>query len=97
MFQIKWTRKALNSFADTLKYWNAYNSSEKYSKKLRKKVEKNQKQVAKNPDIGSGSEIEGIRFISIDKNFSLGYRLNKDVVEILAFWDTRRNPENLDV
>lgn len=32
MFQVKWTRKALNSFTDTLKYWNAHNSYEKYSK-----------------------------------------------------------------
>lgn len=63
MFQIKWTRKALNSFTDTLKYWNVHNSSEKYSKKLRKEVEKKQKQIAENPEMGSISEIEGLRYV----------------------------------
>ncbi|MDQ1160969.1 plasmid stabilization system protein ParE [Chryseobacterium sp. SORGH_AS 447] len=56
-----------------------------------------QKLIAENPDMGSVSEIKGIRFILIDKNFSLYYRFNKDAVEILAFLDNRRNPENLDV
>jgi hypothetical protein len=40
MFQIRWTRKALFSFADTLNYWNFHNSSQKYSRKLRIEVEK---------------------------------------------------------
>lgn len=43
MFQVKWTKKALHSFADTLKYWNIHNSSEKYSRKLRIEVEKKEK------------------------------------------------------
>ncbi|WP_294225412.1 hypothetical protein [uncultured Chryseobacterium sp.] len=47
--------------------------------------------------MGSISEIEGIRYVLIDKNFSLYYRTNKDVVEILVFWDNRGNPENLNV
>ncbi len=47
--------------------------------------------------MGSISEIEGIQYVLIDKNFSLYYRTNKDVVEILAFWDNRGNPENLNV
>lgn len=34
MFQIKWTKKALLSLAETLEYWNIHNSSETYSKKI---------------------------------------------------------------
>ncbi len=97
MFQIKWTRKALLSFADTLKYWNVHNSSEKYSRKLRKEVEKKEKLIAGNPSIGSLSEIEGIRYVLVDSNFSMYYRVHKGAVEILAFWDNRRDPEKLPV
>jgi plasmid stabilization system protein ParE len=97
MFQIKWTRQALLSFADTLKYWIAHNSSQTYSKKLRKEVEKKEKLIAENPNIGSPSEIDHVKYVLIDKNFSLYYRINKEVIEILAFWDNRRDPENLDI
>jgi len=97
MFQIKWTRQALLSFADTLKYLIAHNSSQTYSKKLRKEVEKKEKLIAENPNIGSPSEINDVKYVLIDKNFSMYYRVNKEVIEILAFWDNRRDPENLNI
>ncbi|GEN76209.1 hypothetical protein CHA01nite_19490 [Chryseobacterium hagamense] len=55
-------------------YWNIHNFSEKYSKKLKKEVEKRLRQLIENPQTGSLSEMEGIRFILIGKNFSLYYR-----------------------
>lgn len=97
MFQISWTRKALFSFADTLNYWNFHNSSQKYSRKLRIEVEKKEKLISKNPNIGTLSEIEGIRYVLIDKNFSIYYRVVENTVEILAFWDNRRNPDKLEI
>lgn len=97
MFQVRWTKKALYSFADTLKYWNIHNSSEKYSKKLRIEVEKKEKLLSQNPHLGSQSEIDGVKYVLIDKNFSLYYRINDKVVEVLAFWDNRRNPKNLNL
>ncbi|MCS3871135.1 plasmid stabilization system protein ParE [Chryseobacterium ginsenosidimutans] len=95
MFQIKWTRKALLSFADILRYWNVHNSSETYSRKLISEVEKKEKLISQNPYIGSPSEIKGVKYVLIDKNFSLYYRIHEEVVEVLAFWDNRRNPENI--
>jgi len=53
--------------------------------------------LSQNPHIGSQSEIEGVKFVLIDKNFSLYYRINDKVIEVLAFWDNRRNPENLNL
>lgn len=88
---------ALLSFADTLKYWIAHNSFQTYSKKLRKEVEKKEKLIAENPNIGSSSEFDDVKYVLIDKNFSMYYRVNKKVIEILAFWDNRRDPENLNV
>lgn len=94
MFQIKWTRKALLSFADTLKYWNIHNSSEAYSRKLIKEVSKKETLSCQNPNIGSPSEINDVKYFLIDKNFSLYYRINESIIEVLAFWDNKRNPEN---
>lgn len=47
MFQIKWTKKALLSLAETF-----HNSSETYSKKLRIEVKKKQSELSENPKIG---------------------------------------------
>lgn len=60
-------------------------------------VEKKEKLIAENPNIGSPSEIDHVKYVLIDKNFSLYYRINKEVIEILAFWDNRRDRENLDI
>ena len=60
MFQIKWTRQALLSFADTLKYWIAHNSSQTYSKKLRKEVE-TQREVLNNLPTKKDLQIEGLK------------------------------------
>ncbi|MCY1663041.1 type II toxin-antitoxin system RelE/ParE family toxin [Chryseobacterium sp. SL1] len=76
---------------------DCHNSSQTYSRKLRKEVEKKEKLIAENPNIGSPSEIDRVKYVLIDKNFSLYYRINKGVIEILAFWDNRRDPENLDI
>lgn len=97
MFQIKWTKKALFSFADTLTYWNVHNSSQRYSRKLRREVEKKEKLIAQNPMIGAASEIKGVRYVVIDRNFLMYYRIYKETVEILAFWDNRRDPEAFPV
>ena len=35
--------------------------------------------------------------VPILKYFSLYYRLSEQTIEIIAFWDNRRNPENLEL
>lgn len=97
MFQIKWTKKALLSLAETLEYWNIHNSSETYSKKLRLEVKKKQLELSENPKIGIKTVFDKIYKIKILKYYSLFFRIEKDTIEILAFWDNRRNPENLEL
>jgi plasmid stabilization system protein ParE len=95
MFRIIWSNQAETDYIDILKYWIEHNKSNKYSSKLMLEVEKKEKMISQNPYIGSPSEIKGVKYVLIDKNFSLYYRINEDVVEVLAFWDNRRNPENI--
>lgn len=97
MFQIRWTKKPLLSLAETLAYWNIHNSSETYSLKLRIEVKKKEKEIAKNPRSGVKTEFEGILKIKILKYYSLFYRINNKTIEIIAFWDNRRNPDNLEL
>lgn len=97
MFKVIWSHQAESDYLDTLQHWIRHNKSIKYSSKLIREVEKKEKLISENPNIGSPSEIDDVKYVLIDKNFSLYYRVNKDVIEILAFWDNRRDPENLDI
>lgn len=97
MLQIRWTKSALHSQQKILEYWIKHNSSNVYSIKLRKEIKSKEKLIRKNPRIGSSSEIQNIKYVLIDKNFSLYYRVKIDFIEVVAFWDNRRNPDNLEL
>lgn len=97
MFQIKWTKKALDEQADILKYWIRHNNSKTYSKKIAVEIKAKEFLLLDNPFIGIETDIDGIRMILIVKNFSLFYRLNNNVIEILSFWDNRRNPDHVEI
>jgi hypothetical protein len=60
-------------------------------------VEESEKKLSKNPFSGRKTDFENIYKIQILHNFSLYYRINSDIVEILAFWDNRRNPDDLKI
>lgn len=97
MYRIIWSHQAESDYLDTLAYWATHNRSNKYSLKLIKEVEKKEKLIAGNPSIGSLSEIEGIRYVLVNRKFSMYYRVHGDTVQVLAFWDNRRDPEKLPV
>lgn len=97
MLQVRWTKSALHSQQKILEYWNEHNSSNVYSNKLRKEIKSKEKLICKNPKMGSTSEFENIKYVLIDKNFSLYYRVKMDFIEVIAFWDNRRNPDYLEL
>ena len=60
-------------------------------------VEKKEDLISENPFTGTPSEIENVKSVLVDRNFSIYYKINDDTIEILSFWDNRRNPENLEL
>jgi plasmid stabilization system protein ParE len=99
MFKIKWTKDALLAQSDILKFWTEHNDSNLYSIKLSKEVKNKITLISKNPSSGKVSKFLGVRYVLILKHFSLYYRIKEDKkeIEILSFWDNRRNPENLEL
>lgn len=97
MLPIKWTKSALLNQAETFLYWNKRNKSTTYSKKIRREIGITEKYIAENPLAGKQSEFENVRSVLILKNFSIFYRVKFNEIEIVAFWDNRRNPENLEI
>ena len=97
MFPVKWTKSAVLDLASTFLYWNERNKSHNYSKKLLKEIRIAEKLISENPLLGKMSEVKNVRSVLVLMNFSIYYRLKFNEVEIIAFWDNRRNPENLEI
>ena len=97
MFSVKWTKSALLDLVETLKYWNHKNKSSSYSKNVWEEIVTVEKIIAENLQIGNLSQVENVRSILILRYFSIFYRIRFNEIEIVAFWDNRRNPENLEI
>ncbi|MFC6269080.1 type II toxin-antitoxin system RelE/ParE family toxin [Frigoriflavimonas asaccharolytica] len=97
MFEINWSDEAKNVYYETLEYWSFRNKSDLYSEKIIEEVENMELLIAKNPSIGIKINFKGSRKVKVLKYFSLIYLINANNVEILSFWDNRRDPENLDI
>ena len=80
-----------------LKYWIKRNKSDVYSKKLYKIISEELLKLS--------SKIEAKIFIPsfepdnliIEKKYSIFYKVdwNKNQLQVVRFWDNRRNPKNL--
>ena len=62
---------------------------------MRLEVKEKQLELSENPKIGIKTAFEQIFKIKILKYYSLFFRIENDKIEILAFWDNRKNPEKL--
>jgi plasmid stabilization system protein ParE len=97
MFEIIWSERAENEYFHTLDFWISHNKSSKYSEKIIIDVEKKEHKISQNPNIGTPIKYRNARRIQILKYFSLIYKIEGNTIEILSFWDNRRNPDTLEV
>lgn len=96
MFQVEWTKKASKQRVDILKFWIKHNQSETYSKKVFAETLVAE-QLKENPLIGTVTDLDGIRRILILRNFSMFYNIENKIIKILAFYDNRQNPDELEL
>jgi hypothetical protein len=97
MFQIEWTNTASKQRIDILEFWNNHNKSQTYSKKLFKETLRIEKLLIENPYLGSFTDFEEVKKIIVLKNFSIYFKLQNNIITILAFRDNRSNPESLNL
>ena len=98
MYAIKWTAHARKENADILKFWIDKNKSNVYSKKIRNETKIKLSLLKRN--VLMGEQVEGyeeIRRILILRNFSIYYRVQSNIIEIVSFFDNRNDPEDLEI
>lgn len=93
--KIIWTQRAKSEFDDTCNFWINKNKSNTYSEKLLDETLRKINIILENPKIGTESKKNKLRRVLVLENFSLTYRLSKDSIHIVSFFDNRRNPNSL--
>ncbi|HSM47087.1 MAG TPA: type II toxin-antitoxin system RelE/ParE family toxin [Draconibacterium sp.] len=93
---VRWTSESEDTFSDIINYLE----QEWTEKEIRKFAQKTQKiilQIAKNPKMYKATGKEEIRRAVITKQTSLFYHINEvsNLITLLAFWDNRKNPNDL--
>lgn len=99
MLKIVWTPEAESRYLEILSFWIEHNQSTRYALKIISEVERIEKLMADNPHMGVkvAQTSEEIRRVLILQNFSIFYRVKKSSIEIVSFWENKRNPEDLEL
>ena len=91
--EINWSARAVYEWADILDYWTNRNKSTTYSLKLDRIFKEKFDLIAKSPETGKPTDFPLVR-IKIVRDYKVAYRIHSESIEILAIWDSRRNPKN---
>ena len=94
--RIIWSRNALSDKIRILDYWYKKIGTKTYSKKLDKDFRRAVKNLKYFPEMGRLLEDSQVRFLVVDY-YQIFYKYTKTEIRILHFWDSRRNPEDLNI
>lgn len=93
---VVWTQKAQQERKDILSYWKHRNQSNDYSKKLNQLFRIATQLIARHPDLGMLTDYNKVRVKTVN-DYLLFYKNEEQQIIVLTIWDSRRNPEKLDV
>ncbi len=96
--KIIWSKKSLEHYEGILDYLQIRKSKEEF-KSLTKGVEKALKHIAIQPSLYPviNLEVPKVRKAVITKKTSMFYKSDQGVIKILAFFDTRQDPDKLKI
>lgn len=91
--KLKWSEYALSQVQEILEYWDLRIGNTMFSSKLLLQINHRLNLVFTHPKIGKQTERNGI-YATFVKDYVVYYSVN-DVVNVLAVFDTRRNPKSI--
>jgi plasmid stabilization system protein ParE len=90
--KIRWSVRARQERLEILEYWANRNRSKAYSAKLSREFLDNIDLLPKAPFIGKSIQIEDVRFLIV-RDYLIYYQISDSYIDILAIWDSRRDPK----
>lgn len=94
--KIIWPHIAKIKLFEILDFYIERNKSKKYSARLYKKFSDALKLLQRHPDLGKKTDIDSVRGIIVG-DYILFYESTKDSLFVLVLWDTRQNPDKLEI
>jgi plasmid stabilization system protein ParE len=91
-YKILWTDHALSELSEVYQYLEL-NFTDRELKRLSIEIEKTIRLISINPTLFPFSKSKSIRRAVIMKYNTLHYRENGNIIEILSFFNNRKNPK----
>ena len=97
MLKIEWAEKAKEQYHNTLQFWINHNKSNEYSLKIVDEVEKKTTHIQNFPKSGIPVNYKNVFRVNFLKYFTMIYEIQDSIIYIIAFWDGRRNPDEIEL
>ncbi|MEO8209719.1 MAG: type II toxin-antitoxin system RelE/ParE family toxin [bacterium] len=94
--KIEWSPNALEDLSIILNYYIERNGNKNYSRKLLTQIKKIISFIRDNNYLGKTTDDSKTRVL-IYKNYKIFYEITEEKIKIKIIWDSRRNPEDLDI
>ena len=94
--KIEWAQTSIQDRFKIYYFWIENNKSDSYSKKLEVLFNEAAKLISEFPEIGTETDFPNLR-VKVIKSYKLFYLNNVDKIQIVRVWDSRQNPENIEL
>jgi plasmid stabilization system protein ParE len=94
--EVIWTEAAVKDRFKIYLFWLEHNKSDTYSKKLEQLFQKSAELISLFPEIGTPTNHLELR-VKIVRGYALFYKNSESTIEIIRIWDTRQNPEGIEL
>lgn len=94
--KIIWSPRAKNDLFNILYFYFQRNENKTYSIKLNVNLRKSIQLLETHPEIGFQTDIENVRNL-IHGDYEIFYEIKTNLIEIIAIWDGRQDPEKLKI
>ena len=91
--RVIWTSQADRIFTKILEFYIERNGSKAFSRELNNQVNSLISILAKQPFLGTKTEIENVR-VFIKGDYKIFYQIEVEKIVIHLVWDGRQNPES---
>jgi plasmid stabilization system protein ParE len=89
---IIWQPRVLEQVRSIIEYFREEIESEQAIENFLDKLDEKSEFISKYPDAGRPSTKKDVKYILIDKNRSLFYRIKKDRILMILLWNSKMNP-----
>ena len=94
--KIIWSSRAKLDLVTILDFYYKRNGTITYSVKLNTTIRSSVRLLEKHPEIGVRVDVKNMRNL-IQGDLSIFYEIKSDTIEIITLWDSRQDPEKLDI